>query len=163
MTQKIDEIIEGWGKTKDKISPWPWTLDHDDTFVSSADVAFSIWYPELESQTPMSNWVCGDIANESEGEEDYRGPRLKEDCRFISKAPETIDTLIQFAKEAIEVVRDCEAIIDAANGVYGSTQPTHALCLICRSNEYNSEVGIVHDDKCPVKQIRNFKEKWNKE
>jgi len=73
------------------------------------------------------------------------------------------NTLIQFAKEAIEVVRDCEAIIDAANGVYGSTQPTHALCLICRSNEYNSEVGIVHDDKCPVKQIRNFKEKWNKE
>jgi len=55
-----------------------------------------------------------------------------------------------------------ENILDKINREYGTKK---YYCLFCKSNEYNSQVGIIHNNECIILDLRiNIKlyEKSNK-
>jgi len=53
-----------------------------------------------------------------------------------------------------------EKILDETNANYGSKEE---YCIFCKSKEYNSRVGIVHEKDCIIQELReeikNYKKK----
>lgn len=113
------EELEQIKKELTEISKWPWVLDHEDTYVQSAEDHMLSWFPYLldESKPDLMKkfreakdayWVVGDIGSPRDpnqvDEEDLRGPRIKQDCQFIAKAPERIDALIKMNEKMLSLI-----------------------------------------------------------
>ena len=47
--------------------------------------------------------------------------------------------------------REIEYLLDKVNAEFGTKEN---YCLFCKSNKYNSKVGIVHKEKCIIMRLR---------
>jgi len=53
--------------------------------------------------------------------------------------------------EIKDKLMEIEEKFDSINPNYGSMEE---LCIYCKSNKYDSIVGIIHDEDCPLFQLR---------
>lgn len=60
---------------------------------------------------------------------------------------------IQEKENYLHDLSKLEDDMDKLNGDYGEKD---AMCIYCKSKEYNSQVGIVHTKQCAIQQIRDL-------
>jgi len=53
----------------------------------------------------------------------------------------------------LKLLKEIEIKIDAVNPIYGSRSE---YCIYCKSTKYNSKIGIIHINKCPIFEIRDI-------
>lgn len=49
-------------------------------------------------------------------------------------------------------INKIEKVLDETNADYGSKEE---YCIYCKSKEYNSKVGIVHEQDCIIQELRD--------
>ena len=74
------------------------------------------------------------------------------DPETVPEQQATIDRLEAEKADLLDALEKTETMVDESNGALGGG--INPLCLICGSNVYNGEEGIVHRDDCALPLMR---------
>lgn len=64
-----------------------------------------------------------------------------------------VNALITERNTTLRVLHEAENAMDMLNGDWGKADRP---CCFCRTRDYNGQVGIIHDDACPIAQARTL-------